>query len=227
MGAGNPMEIAKLILEYLKTLVWPITVIFLSVFFRKSLVEILRRIKKAALPGGVSLDFQEEIKQVKELSQETSPVPAKTLAKKSATIPLTEANARMIALGLKPVSSGLDLDYFRNIAANDPTLALAGLRIDLETLIRNLATGFSLEIKTYQSPSTILKQLLERGAVTENQAELGKKILAICNKAVHGQPVSYLEAREVIDATDALFENYLQWLSWGFGDDWQPPNAGH
>jgi len=47
----------------------------------------------------------------------------------------------MIKLGLAPMLSGLDIAYYRAKAETDPVLALAGLRIDLETMMRNVAVG--------------------------------------------------------------------------------------
>jgi hypothetical protein len=217
------MELAKLVLEYLKALAWPATTIFLGIYFREQLTALLDRIKKAEVVG-VSLDFQEKIQEVKELSEEIPAEPSAKTATPRATIPLTEANARMISLGLQPVSSGLDLSYFRDIARKDPTLALAGLRIEIETLARNLAIGCKLELKGRESPSGLLNRLHSKNLITSAQAELGRKILIICNKAVHGQPVSTEEALEVIKAAGTLFENFLQWLSWGFNDNWQPKN---
>jgi hypothetical protein len=217
------MDIAKLVLEYLKALAWPATTIFFGIYFREPLTALLDRIKRAEV-AGVSLNFQEKIQEVKELSEEIPVVPTAQTVNPRATIPLTEANARMISLGLQPVSSGLDLAYFRDIAKNDPTLALAGLRIEIETLARNLAIGCKVELKGHESPSTLLNRLLSKQVITSAQAELGRKILSICNKAVHGERVSALEALDVIEAAGTLFESFLQWLSWGFDDDWRPRN---
>lgn len=224
-GKLAQMELAKLILEYIKVLAWPTTTIILVVAFHAPLKAILSRLRKAALPGGVSIDFQEEIQKAKELSRQVEAVPAPEDRRKTPAIPLTEANARMIALGLQPVSSGLDMSYYREIAENDPTLALAGLRIELETLVKNLALGFKVERKKNESVNSLLQRLLHYGAITREQAELARKILSICNKAVHGQTVSHEEAQEVIDAAAVLARYYLSWLSWGFGDDWKPRGA--
>lgn len=51
------MEIAKLVLEYVKALVWPLTVCALSLFFRSEIKRVLARLRKAVLPGGVSVDL--------------------------------------------------------------------------------------------------------------------------------------------------------------------------
>lgn len=54
------MEIAKLILEYVRALIWPVTVLTLSLFFRNEVKRVFARVRKAVLPGGVSVDLQEE-----------------------------------------------------------------------------------------------------------------------------------------------------------------------
>lgn len=219
------MELAKLILEYVKALAWPIATIVLVMAFRTPIAAILVRLRKAALPGGVSIDFQEEIQKAKELSLKVEAQPAPTDRRKAPAIPLTEANARMIELGLKPVSSGLDMSYYQEIAQNDPTLALAGLRIEIETLANNIAVGFKLEGKRNEPVSLLLRRLLDHGAITRQQAELARNILNICNKAIHGQTVSMQEAEEVIDAAAVLARFFLSWLSWGFDDNWKPRGA--
>jgi len=222
---GNCMELAKLILEYTKTLIWPITTIILAAAFHEPLRTVLERLRKAGLPGGVSLDFQEQIQETKELSKRAEVAPVPSERQRTPAIPLTEANARMISLGLQPVSSGLDMSYFNEIAKMDPTLALAGLRIEIETLAKNVAVGFKMEVKKTEGTQRLLRRLLAQGAITEVQEQLARRILNLCNKAVHGEPVSRQEAQEVIDAAAVLFEYFLEWLSWGFDDNWGPPSA--
>ena len=57
------MEIARLVLEYVKVLIWPIVVILVVLMFRSQLRAMLWRLRKAELPMGVSLDFQEELQE--------------------------------------------------------------------------------------------------------------------------------------------------------------------
>jgi hypothetical protein len=100
------------------------------------------------------------------------------------------------------------------------------LRIEIETLAKNIAVGFKLERKRNEPVSLLLRRLLEHGGITREQAELARKILNICNKAIHGQTVSVQEAEEVIDAAAVLARYFLSWLSWGFDDNWKPRGAG-
>jgi hypothetical protein len=64
--------------------------------------------------------------------------------------------------------------------------------------------------------------LRERGAITGEQTDLARRILAICNKAIHGQNVTREEAMDVIEAASVLADDFLAWLSWGFDDNWAP-----
>jgi len=217
------MEIAKLILEYLRVLAWPTTVMALALLFRREITRVFGRLKKAVLPGGVSIDLQEEVLEVKELSERIQSAPPSEQKRATPSIPLTEANARMMKLGLAPTLSGLDIAYYRARVATDPVLALAGLRIDLETLARNLAVGF--KIQPTGSLYDLLARLKEAGAITPDQMQLGLKISKVCNQAMHGQLVSREEAEDVIDAAEVLFRQYLAWLSWGFDDNWKPSSS--
>ena len=216
------MDIAKLVLEYIKALVWPLTVLGLSLFFRREAKALLARLRKAVLPGGVSLDLGEEVQEVKELSEKVQSTPPTSGRQTTASIPLTEANSRMVKLGLTPLLSGLDINYFRSRAETDPILALAGLRIDLETMMRNVRRGFNVPVASSEPVSRILLQLRDAEAITPDQMELAKKILRVCNQAIHGRFVSGEEAEDVIQAAEVFFQQYLAWLSWGFNDNWKP-----
>lgn len=209
-------DIAKLLLEYIKALIWPLVVIFLVILFYRQLSALLGRIKSANLPGGVSLDFEKEIREARELSMKTkTPKPPKG-SKKTPTIPLTEANSKMIKAGLQPSLSGLDLTRYRNLANEDPNWALAGLRMEIETMIKNLVSGFKLEFDERDSTGVLLKRLLSNRAITHDQFELIRKVLDLCNAAVHGIVVTKAEADAVIDISETLTKQYVSWLSWGF-----------
>jgi hypothetical protein len=161
----------------------------------------------------------QEAKQPSETVPYTSPSGGRNTI---ASILLTEANARMIKLGLSPMLSGLDIAYYRSKAESDPVLALAGLRIDLETMMRNVTVGFKLQFAASGPIPRLLGRLREAGAITPDQMQLAQKIFNVCNQAMHGRFVSREEAEDVIKAAEVLFKQYLAWLSWGFDDDWKP-----
>ncbi len=217
------MEVAKLVLEYIKALAWPITVTALGLASKSEIKATLARIRRADLPGGFEINFKDEIRETAELASRVETAPTSPGRPNTAAIPLTEANSRMIALGLTPTPSGLDMGYYKAISARDPTLALAGLRIELEILTRNLAKGFKIDASPRESPSAVLRRLRDASAVTPDQFALGQRVLSLANQAIHGRTVSKNEADEILDAASALVDDYLAWLSWGFNDNWIPP----
>ena len=120
------------------------------------------------------------------------------------------------------------MTYYREIAQSDPTLALAGLRIELEVMANNIAIGFRLAPRKSESLSSLLSRLKDHGAITSDQLLLTRKILSLSNQAVHGRSVTREEAEELIDTARVLTEQYLNWLSWGFPDNWRPKqNSAH
>lgn len=211
------MEIAKLILEFTKVLAWPLVVICIMIYFRSEIVAIFPRLKEAKV-GGVSISFEAEIAQAKQLSKvvESSPATDQKAVGAESKVELSEANAKLIGLGMAPSPSGLDLDYYRDVAKRDPNLALAGIRIELEIAARNLAKGFSVRFDAKDSVSWLFSRLQSAGAVGPDQAELTRRILNLCNRAVHGQPTSKSQANEVIAIAGVLINDYISWLSWGF-----------
>ena len=221
------MELAKLILAYIQVLAWPGVTVFALMLFRKHLIEILTRLRGAELPGGVSLDFGQQVRDVEALSlavEKAPPTPRR--GGQTPMLPLTEANSRMIALGLQPSPSGLDLKRYQELSDQDPNLALAALRIEIEIIARNMVKGFNIEARENDSASSLLRLLLEHSAVTLDQYELAQQILRLCNGDVHGRSVSRTQAESIIKSASVLSKDYLAWLSWGFGDGWTPRDHG-
>ena len=110
------MEIAKLVLDYIRVLIWPAVAVAVCLVFKSPLVALLNRIRHAELPGGVAVDLDQDIREVRNLSAKVQEQPAPAEKRQGPGIPLTQANARMIQLGLRPSPSGLDMCYYRNLA---------------------------------------------------------------------------------------------------------------
>lgn len=216
------MEIAKLILEYIQVLVWPAVTILSLYVFKNEVKLLLNRLAEIKVGDKTVKFFQDELNKAKILSEEVRTDPELTEEKRkliaeAPQIPLTDANALMIKHGLRPSPSGLELSYYRDIAKQDPTLALAGLRIELEIIGKNLAKGFGVDIPT-GGVTSVFKALAQENAITNNQYNLIQSIVRLANSAIHGTPVTRDDANSVLDTADVLCEQYLSWLSWGFVD---------
>lgn len=210
------METIKIILEFLRILVWPSLVLVLVLVFKGSMNELLLRLSRVHLPGGGSLDFSEKIREAQRISEQVELMSPPKDKKDVPRIPLTEANKKMLDHGLQPSPSGLDMDYYRSLARQDPNLALAGLRIEIDILAKNLANGFKIEISPKDGGARLIAKLYEKKAITENQRQLALRVFQLCNAAIHGQKISISEAENVIDIAGILRDQYISWLSWGF-----------
>jgi hypothetical protein len=216
------MLIATLVLAYIKAIIWPAFMLLICFLFKSEITGILYRLRHAKILG-TEIDLSQDVKDTKELSIKIKEIPVKDNQKKAPTFPLTEANARMIHFGLRPSPSGLDMTYYLKLAEQDPTIALAGLRIEFEIITRNLAKGFNIQISERESVSSLLRKLYNNGAITDIQMQLATKVLQVCNAVVHGMQISYTEATAIIDSATVLAKQYYEWLDWGFKDVNEPP----
>ncbi len=220
------MKLSELILEYLKVIIWPSLILGIVLIFRKQIDSRIRDLQKADLPGGVSFSFRAEIQEAEKLSVQVSAEPSpQQQADGAKNLPLTEINLRMIKLGLQPSPSGLNVNYYRDLAAIDPNLSLAGLRLEIDVLTRNVAKGFKVPIEPQDSGYRLLRKLRDYGAVTNQQAELISKILRLTNAGVHGSVVMRDEANQIINIAEVLVDQYISWLNWGFNDGRKPSKA--
>jgi hypothetical protein len=212
------MKLAELILKYIEVLIWPLVTVFILMYFKDELSKLFSRAKKVELPGGISIEaFENKLEKAKQLDREIKserkPEITELIAKHNNE---TEANKRMIELGLKPSPSGLDLDYYRSLAKTDIQLAMAGLRMDLELMIRNLAQGFKIKTTDMEPINKVLKSLLDHGAVNTKQVDFMKIIFQLTNYAIHGGQINQEQVESVLELGETLVEDYVAWLDWGF-----------
>ena len=169
----------------------------------------------------MTLDFEKELDQASKLShqveEEKHGNKQGEMGEDAGPNATSAINDRMKALGLNPSPSGLDMDYYRRLArSTEPAIALAGLRMELETLARNLAIGFKVDVPEHASNSRLLDELQREGAITYTQFALARRVLSLCNQAIHGAPVTQEQADAVITSAETLAEQYESWLEWGF-----------
>jgi hypothetical protein len=119
--------------------------------------------KSVELPGGVKVEF-------KELQQ------ARDLAEKSGLLAPTRQDqpARKYS--------------FQTVAESDPALALAGLRIEIERRLRDLAVSRGIR-GDHLGVSNLLTSLQQAQILTHEQLSTLKDLLPLLNKAAHGADV--------------------------------------
>ena len=104
------------------------------------------------------------------------------------------------------------------LVAEDPSLALASLRIEIERALTN-AAKMLISDPIRLTLNAIIKTLNKKGYIFKEEAEAIKQIINICNRAIHGANISEPEAREVIDLASRLRDSFT---SIGYSIDFHP-----
>ena len=209
-------EWLNFICNLLQIISWPIVVLIIFFFLKRPIISFVSHINEAEFPGGIKLKtIPKEIEKAESIKDRIENEPKKDKME----IPQesrVNINERMKKLGLEPSPSNLDMNYYTKIIELDPNIALAGLRIDLEIMLRNLAKGFNLETKNIYSASYLGRLLIDTKAIDFDQYQLINSIINICNAAVHGQKITKKQAIKVLEMTPVLINDYISWLYWGF-----------
>ncbi|MBI4732243.1 MAG: hypothetical protein HY781_09005 [Chloroflexi bacterium] len=119
--------------------------------------------KSVELPGGVKVEYQELIK-------------AKDNAERAGLLaPLNKKDNQKLYI-------------FEQIAEEDPNLALAGLRIEIEKRLRTIAESNKLEVKK-EGIATLSRRLVENDLLTQQERSAILDISFLMNSAAHGYTV--------------------------------------
>ena len=206
------MEVPELILKYVDTLVWPVVTVFILIYFKNDLSKLFDRAKKIELPGGISIEaFERKLEQAKRLEKEirAEKLQAAATDRQQET---TQDNMKTTDPGSIPSVRRLDVDLYRELAKSDQQLAVAGLRIDLELMIKKLAAGFGLQLKGDESPSKVINLLFEEGYLNLRQAEYINTILQLSSYALRSDRVTPEQIYSLINLSKTFIEGYNTWL---------------
>jgi hypothetical protein len=119
--------------------------------------------KSLEFPGGWKIEFQE----------------------------LQKAENKADKAGLLAPASTIDITpkySFQVIADNDPNLALAGLRIEIEKRLQSIAESKNISVKN-QGVSSLMRILSKEGALSQQEYSVLSDMVGMLNSAVHGATV--------------------------------------
>jgi hypothetical protein len=175
---------------------WPNTIkvdgYSILVFFILYIPFIAQYLRKAKLPGA-EFEFKDEIQETKKLVKQSV-----EKAKKD-----EDAGKAKI----------LPFETFRFFPAkellnSDPILALAALRIEIEKKLKSAADFFKLPYEEKFSISKTIEALGRKEILSAEQIMALRKIIEMCNKAVHGFSISMEEAKEIIKLAEELNRSF-------------------
>jgi acyl carrier protein len=104
----------------------------------------------------------------------------------------------------------IDDPTYISLLDEDPTLALAGLRIDIERRLRQIATKYS-DLKA-RGVGSLVNALSQRELLSDSERNAIQDILSSLNEAVHGAKISREQASRVMEIgrnlTDSLEQRF-------------------
>jgi hypothetical protein len=132
--------------------------------------------KSVELPGGLKVEFQ-EFERVKQ-------------------------EADRAGLLATPTNRSQEPTYIM-VAQEDPILALAGLRIEIERRLRSLAKALGIEAER-KGIGELLRRLPVKEAISQNELSVLNDLVGLLNRAVHGIDVEARAAQWAIDVGPRL-----------------------
>lgn len=133
--------------------------------------------------GGVEIDLQ----SMKELIEK---------ADKAGLLAATEGK-KAAALAVEGKKKDLPKYSFQLVADQDPNLALAGLRIEIEKRLFQLAGAFGIDARR-SSIGVLLRELSQKGVLSPQESGVLADLVPLLNSAVHGAQIDKSAAEWVI-----------------------------
>jgi hypothetical protein len=97
----------------------------------------------------------------------------------------------------------------RNLAETDPVVALAKLRIEIETRLRRIESRMDPTAAKRNRPTplaSIIRKLASQEVFEADLGETIRDVVSICNRAIHGEDIRDVDARQIIDTGAPLLE---------------------
>jgi hypothetical protein len=111
-----------------------------------------------------------------------------------------------------PLGASAAVEAVRQLAVSDPVLALAKLRIELERTLRRLhgRTSQSASSPRNVSLGRIIQDLAAHQALPQDLAVSIRDVVAICNRAIHGEEIRSQDALAIAETGGELLEGLEQ-----------------
>ncbi len=132
--------------------------------------------KSVELPGGLKVEFR-DLEKAKE-------------------------DAARVGLLANPIGNRPE-PSFMSVAQEDPNLALAGLRIEIERRLGSIARARGLDSRR-SGVGQLLRQLASVGAVSQAEVSVLNDLVILLNRAVHGAEVEPRAAQWAIEIGPSL-----------------------
>ena len=154
-------------------------------------IPFLSHFLKSAKVAGAEFEFREEIESTKKVVQQSVEIAKSKATGKSKTVKFETFN----------------LYSTKKLLNSDPILALASLRIEIERKLSLAVKFFKLRVKG-ENLSEFIEALKMKEILNPEQVSALRKIVDMCNKAVHGYTITREEAGEIVDLAEELNQSF-------------------
>jgi hypothetical protein len=136
-------------------------------------------LKSLELPGGLKVEFRD----------------------------MAETTEKIDKAGLLPPKSEKTYEYpFLLISEEDPNLALAGLRIEIEKRLREIASTRDIPSDKKGGVSRLLRELSRREILTSEERSALADLVSLLNRAVHGAKLDEKAVKWAIEIGPRILE---------------------
>lgn len=176
--------------------------ITILILFILSIPFVAQYLRKAKFPG-VEFEFKEEIRETQKLVQ---------LSVEQAEKAESAGEAKILPF------ETFNLSAVRALLDSDHVLALAALRIEIEKKLRSATDFLDIPMRDKLQISKLIEGVSRKELLSFEQITALRKIVNMCNKAIHGSLISEEEAKEIIDLAEELNKTF----SIGYSIDFSP-----
>ncbi|GAA3638426.1 hypothetical protein ACG5V6_12375 [Streptomyces chitinivorans] len=196
------MEIAKLILDYIKVLIWPGVAMFVLLRFRANISDLISRTRTLSTPAG-SLEFAEEVRALRDAVESREENLDHAEAAEGREVPQARDDRTAF-------------DIYRDIAITTPEAAVMAAWLHVEKKLKEAVdvlyadAGGSQSLKAstidqFRQPrSTQLAHALEARGWDSEWVDLTNKLRRVRNQASHQVLISSSTAREYVESCEFL-----------------------
>jgi hypothetical protein len=162
-----------------------ISLVLLAVILVSPFIAALKKVKYGEFEAEIE---PEEVKRLTQQAEKSLPPPQPT----------------PVAPQLSETKSAI-----RSLAETDPVVALAKLRIEIESRLRRLHERMGTNARARKRPidlSYLIGELTRLGVYGQDFGIALLSVISICNRAIHGEDIRDVDARQMINIGSDLLE---------------------
>lgn len=228
------MQLARLLLDYLKVLAWPVVVLTLVLVYKRPIISVLARLRKATGPGyALELDARELVEAAEDADADartSEPALPDIVGEDAGTAPHEEPPPATTNTPPTPqpapTPAAAEVDSYKPnarwhftsdyspgwLAVDAPAAGISKILFawnEVERRTAEIADMLSLPVNA-RSTRQVAKHLAARGYLTTANAEIASRLQNLRDRVVHGREEVTDETVEAFMSASAIILKQLQ-----------------